>query len=182
MSLRTLRQRGRPFLWKSPPSSPGTPISPRPPVCRGMEGCRPLSATPGTLPHPLENASRFPQPAGHYGERAGKSYTSWHQPPRWGWLSFRTLPWLTFPPLPPVSGISGKIPLLRGQSVAESSPFEPRSARQDRPSPESSLGERHRERAEGRVRRSPPMAAGLERTAGQVGTSPPGISPGGLRP
>ena len=45
------------------PSSPGPP-SPRPAVCRGMEGCRPLPA-PGTLPHPLENAARFPQPTGH---------------------------------------------------------------------------------------------------------------------
>jgi hypothetical protein len=28
-----------------------------------MEGCRP-HPPPGTLPHPLENAPRFPQPAG----------------------------------------------------------------------------------------------------------------------
>jgi putative transposase len=44
------------------PSSPGPP-SPRPAACRVMEGCRPRP-TPGTLPQPLENASRFPQPAG----------------------------------------------------------------------------------------------------------------------
>ena len=48
------------------PSSPGPP-SPRPAVCRVMEGCRPRP-TPGTLPQPLENASRFPQPAGPCGD------------------------------------------------------------------------------------------------------------------
>jgi len=48
------------------PSSPAPP-SPRPAVCRGVEGCRPLPPT-GTLPHLLENATRFPQPAGHDGE------------------------------------------------------------------------------------------------------------------
>ena len=50
------------------PSSPAPP-SPRPEVCRGVEGCRPLPA-PGTLPHPLEIAARFPQPPGHGGEGA----------------------------------------------------------------------------------------------------------------
>jgi putative transposase len=44
------------------PSSPAPP-SPRPAVCRDVEGCRPLPA-PGTLPQPLENAARFPQPTG----------------------------------------------------------------------------------------------------------------------
>ena len=48
------------------PSSPAPP-SPRPEVCRGMEGCHPHPA-PGTLPHPLEIAARFPQPSGHGGE------------------------------------------------------------------------------------------------------------------
>jgi hypothetical protein len=41
-----------------------SPSSPRPAVCQGMEGCR-RHPPPGTLPHPLENASRFPQPTGH---------------------------------------------------------------------------------------------------------------------
>jgi putative transposase len=51
------------------PSSPAPP-SPWPEVCRGVEGRRPLPS-PGTLPHPLENASRFPQPTGHTaGERS----------------------------------------------------------------------------------------------------------------
>src|SRR6202035_5871754 len=45
------------------PSSPGPP-SPWPAICRSMEGCRP-HPPPGTLPHPLENATRFPQPTGH---------------------------------------------------------------------------------------------------------------------
>jgi putative transposase len=47
------------------PSSPSPP-SPRPAVCRVMEGCLP-HPSPGTLPQPLENAPRFPQPAGPYG-------------------------------------------------------------------------------------------------------------------
>jgi putative transposase len=47
------------------PSSPRPP-SPRPSVCRVMEGCL-LHPSPGTLPQPLENAARFPQPAGPYG-------------------------------------------------------------------------------------------------------------------
>jgi len=50
------------------PSSPAPP-SPRPEVCRGVEGCHTLSS-PGTLPHPLENAARFPQPSDH-GDGAG---------------------------------------------------------------------------------------------------------------
>ncbi len=50
------------LLWKTPPLPPAPP-SPRPAVCRGMEGCRP-HPPPGTLPHPLENATRFPQPTG----------------------------------------------------------------------------------------------------------------------
>lgn len=54
-------------LRKAPPLPPAPP-SPRPAVCRGMEGCRPHPPT-GTLPHPLENATRFPQPTGpHDGE------------------------------------------------------------------------------------------------------------------
>ena len=53
------------------PSSPGPP-SPRPAVCRAMEGCRPPSTSPGTLPQPLENASRFPQPTGPYGDESAK--------------------------------------------------------------------------------------------------------------
>jgi putative transposase len=47
------------------PSSPRPP-SPRPSACRVMEGCHP-HPSPGTLPQPLENAARFPQPAGPYG-------------------------------------------------------------------------------------------------------------------
>jgi putative transposase len=46
------------------PSSPAPP-SPRPEVCRDVEGCH-LLPPPGTLPHPLENAARFPQPSGHW--------------------------------------------------------------------------------------------------------------------
>lgn len=49
-------------LAENAPSSPRPP-SPRPAVCRVLEGCHPRP-TPGTLPQPLENASRFPQPAG----------------------------------------------------------------------------------------------------------------------
>lgn len=45
------------------PSSPAPP-SPRPEVCRDVEGCHP-HPSPGTLPHPLEIAPRFPQPSGH---------------------------------------------------------------------------------------------------------------------
>ena len=45
------------------PSSPAPP-SPRPEVCQGVEGCR-SQPPPGTLPHPLEIAPRFPQPPGH---------------------------------------------------------------------------------------------------------------------
>jgi len=45
------------------PSSPAPP-SPRPEVCRDVEGCHPRP-TPGTLPHPLDNAARSPQPPGH---------------------------------------------------------------------------------------------------------------------
>jgi len=48
------------------PSSPAPP-SPRPAVCRVMEGCHPRP-TPGTLPQPLGNAARFPQPTGHDGD------------------------------------------------------------------------------------------------------------------
>jgi putative transposase len=48
------------------PSSPAPP-SPRPAVCRVVEGCRPRP-TPGTLPQPLGNAARFPQPTGHDGD------------------------------------------------------------------------------------------------------------------
>jgi putative transposase len=49
------------------PSSPGTPITP----AGGLPGYGRLPSPnhrPGTLPQPLENASRFPQPAGPYGD------------------------------------------------------------------------------------------------------------------
>ncbi len=52
-------------LYKAAPLFPRTPITPRPSGCRGMEGCQ-LLPPPGTLPHPLENAPRFPQPDGLY--------------------------------------------------------------------------------------------------------------------
>jgi len=44
------------------PSSPGTPITP----AGGLPGYGrlPPPPAPGTLPHPLENATRFPQPTG----------------------------------------------------------------------------------------------------------------------
>jgi transposase len=61
--IRSHLERRRKVSVENSPSSPKPP-SPRPAVCRGMEGCRPHPA-PGTLPHPLENATRFPQPTGH---------------------------------------------------------------------------------------------------------------------
>ena len=61
---RQLLQGNRPYLAaENAPSSPAPP-SPRPELCRDVEGCRPHPA-PGTLPHPLEIAPRFPQPPGH---------------------------------------------------------------------------------------------------------------------
>lgn len=53
------------------PLFPRTPISP----AGGLPGygrLPPPSPPPGTLPHPLENAARFPQPTGHDGERRRK--------------------------------------------------------------------------------------------------------------
>src|SRR5262249_34068727 len=47
------------------PSSPGPPSTPPAPF-PGVEGCHPRPP-PGTLPHPLEDAARFPQSTGHDG-------------------------------------------------------------------------------------------------------------------
>lgn len=52
-----------------------SPLFPRAPFSPGRrsDGVWKAAAPrppPGTLPHPLENASRFPQPAGHDGELA----------------------------------------------------------------------------------------------------------------
>ena len=49
------------------------PLFPRTPITPGRRSDGVWKAAtpappPGTLPHPLENASRFPQPTGHDGE------------------------------------------------------------------------------------------------------------------
>jgi hypothetical protein len=56
-----------PVFHRDAPLFPRTPITPG----RRSDGVWKAAATtppPGTLPHPLENAARFPQTTGHDGE------------------------------------------------------------------------------------------------------------------
>jgi hypothetical protein len=52
-------------LWKTPPLPPDPHHPGR--QSDGVWKAAALTLSPGTLPHPLENATRFPQPVGHDG-------------------------------------------------------------------------------------------------------------------
>jgi len=53
-------------LWKTPPLPPDPHLPGR--RSAGVWKAATTTPPPGTLPHPLENATRFPQPTGHDGE------------------------------------------------------------------------------------------------------------------
>ena len=80
LATEDIRRQGGVPVEISPPLPPAPPSPPGRRSAGVWKAATPFPP-PGTLPHPLENASRFPQPAGHGGElslpfRNRKSYTS----------------------------------------------------------------------------------------------------------